>query len=108
MLLVLRQLFEVGPAVPVSGVGLPVKLYDSGDQKSRDAYSFRKNCLICHTARYVSIQPRFSKTVWQNEVTTMFDAYAAPISEADQVLVVEYLVALKVVEAPATGAALSK
>jgi hypothetical protein len=63
--------------------------------------AFRKNCLICHTARYVSMQPRFSKTVWQNEVKKMVDVYGAPIAEADQALIVEYLVAVKGAGAPA-------
>jgi hypothetical protein len=63
---------------------------------------YERHCLICHTSRYVAMQPRFSKTVWQNEVKKMVDAYGAPISEADQALIVEYLVALKGVEAPAT------
>lgn len=56
---------------------------------------YRKDCLICHTARYVSMQPRFSKTVWQSEVKKMVDAYGAPVSEADQALIVDYLVAVK-------------
>jgi cytochrome c5 len=63
---------------------------------------YEKDCLTCHTARYVSMQPRFSKTVWQNEVKKMVDAYGAAIPEADQALIVEYLVAVKGVEAPAT------
>ncbi|MGB7555490.1 MAG: hypothetical protein WBM04_14050 [Candidatus Korobacteraceae bacterium] len=66
---------------------------------------YEKDCLICHTARYVSMQPRFSKTVWQSEVKKMVDAYGAPISEADQALIVEYLVAVKGLEAPAATAA---
>ncbi len=66
-----------------------------------DTYS--NNCLICHTARYVLMQPRFPKTVWQSEVKKMVDAYGAPISEADQALIVEYLVAVRGVEAPATS-----
>ncbi len=61
---------------------------------------YSKNCLICHTARYVSMQPRFSKTVWQSEVKKMVDAYGAAIPEADQALIVEYLVAIKGPEAP--------
>ena len=63
--------------------------------------TYRNDCLTCHTARYVSMQPRFSKTVWQNEVKKMVDAYGAPIPEKDQALIVEYLVAVKGVEAPA-------
>ncbi len=67
--------------------------------------AFSSNCLLCHTARYVLMQPRFSKTVWQNEVKKMVDAYGAAIPEADQALIVEYLVAVKGVEAaPATPA----
>jgi sulfite dehydrogenase (cytochrome) subunit B len=67
--------------------------------------TYSKGCLICHTARYVSMQPRFSKIVWQSEVTKMVDAYGAPISETDQALIVEYLVAVKGVEAPASATA---
>jgi len=66
---------------------------------------YEKDCLICHTARYVSMQPRFSKAVWQSEVKKMVDAYGAPVSEADQALIVEYLVAVKGLEAPAATAA---
>ena len=66
--------------------------------------TYSKNCLICHTARYVLMQPRFPKTVWQSEVKKMVDAYGAPISEADQALIVEYLVAVRGVEAPAAAA----
>jgi hypothetical protein len=66
--------------------------------------TYNNNCLICHTARYVLMQPRFPKTVWQSEVKKMVDAYGAPISEADQALIVEYLVAVRGVEAPAASA----
>lgn len=48
------------------------------------------------------MQPRFSKIVWQNEVKKMVDAYGDPIPEPDQALIVEYLVAVKGAEAPAT------
>ncbi len=56
---------------------------------------FENNCLICHTARYVLMQPNFSKTVWQNEVKKMVQAYGATISERDQALIVDYLVAIR-------------
>ena len=58
-----------------------------------DAY--RKNCLICHSARYVAMQPRFSQGVWEKEVKKMVDAYGATISDAEQKEVVEYLVAVR-------------
>src|SRR5271169_154605 len=68
--------------------------------KGPNLETYRKNCLICHSSRYVSMQPRFSKTMWQSEVKKMVEAYGAPISEADQALIVEYLLAVKGVEAP--------
>jgi len=62
--------------------------------------TYRKDCLLCHTARYVSMQPRFPKTVWQSEVKKMVDAYGAPIPESDQALIVDYLVAVKGAASP--------
>jgi cytochrome c5 len=84
---------------PVHSIVLPE--YPSEIATGPNVNTYRTNCLTCHTARYVSMQPRFSKTVWQNEVKKMVDVYGAPISEADQALIVEYLVALKG-EAPPT------
>jgi cytochrome c5 len=66
---------------------------------------YEKNCLICHSVRYVLTQPRFSKTVWQNEVKKMVDAYGASISPEDQALIVEYLVSVKGSEPPASAPA---
>ncbi len=66
---------------------------------------YEKNCLLCHSARYVLMQPRFSKTQWQAEVKKMGDAYGASISPEDQALIVEYLVAVKGSEPPASAPA---
>ncbi len=57
--------------------------------------TYRKDCLICHSARYVAMQPRFSQAVWEKEVKKMVDAYGATISDADQKEIVEYLVAVR-------------
>ena len=91
---------------PVHSIVLPQYPPDIEDGPNKEVY--QKNCLICHTARYVSMQPRFSKAVWQSEVKKMVDVYGAPIPEADQALIVEYLVAIKGVEAPAAGAVPTK
>ena len=69
---------------------------------------YSKDCLLCHTARYISMQPRFPKSVWQSEVKKMVDAYGAPIPEVDQPLIVEYLVAVRGVETPASAPAPAK
>lgn len=57
--------------------------------------AFQQHCLLCHTARYVTMQPRFSRTVWEKEVKKMVDVYGAPISAPEQQQIVEYLVAIK-------------
>src|SRR5271169_762045 len=93
-------------ANPVHSIVLPQYPPEIAAGPNVDVY--RKDCLICHSARYVSMQPRFSKTVWQSEVKKMVDVYGAPIPDADQALIVEYLVAVKGAEAPATGAAPTK
>ena len=94
-----------GPS-PVHRIVLPLYPPEIADGPNVETY--RRECLICHTARYVSMQPPFSKTVWQNEVKKMVDAYGAPISEAQQALIVEYLVAVRGIAAPATTTAPSK
>jgi len=56
---------------------------------------FQQRCLLCHSARYVTMQPRFSQAVWEKEVKKMVDVYGAPIPAADQPGIVEYLVAIR-------------
>ena len=57
--------------------------------------AFQQHCLLCHSARYVTMQPHFSQTVWEKEVKKMVDAYGAPITPEEQKQIVEYLVAIK-------------
>ena len=56
---------------------------------------YQQKCLLCHTSRYVSMQPPFSRAVWEKEVKKMVDAYHAPITPEEQQQIVEYLVAVK-------------
>ena len=90
-------------ASQVHSIVLPQYPPDIPQGPNLETYS--NNCLLCHTARYVAMQPRFSKIVWQAEVKKMVDAYGATISESDQALIVEYLVVVKGVEAPAAATA---
>jgi cytochrome c5 len=57
--------------------------------------TYRKNCLVCHSARYVAMQPRFPQAVWEKEVKKMVDAYGAQIPDAEQKEIVEYLVVVR-------------
>ena len=54
----------------------------------------QNNCTACHSADYISTQPRgpkFNKDFWQAEVTKMIKVYGAPIGEADVPKIVDYL-----------------
>lgn len=55
----------------------------------------KNNCSACHSADYISTQPRMEKKkeFWQAEVTKMIKVYGAPIDEADVSKIVDYLAA---------------
>jgi hypothetical protein len=62
--------------------------------------TYEKRCLLCHSNRYVAMQPHFSRTVWEKEVKKMVDVYGAPIPPTEQQETIEYLVAIR---GPAEG-----
>ena len=56
----------------------------------------QNNCTACHSADYISTQPRSQKPrkdFWQTEVTKMIKLYGAPIDDADVGKIVDYLAA---------------
>lgn len=56
---------------------------------------YEQHCLLCHSSRYVLMQPTFSRVVWEKEVKKMVDVYGASISAPEQHQIVEYLVAVR-------------
>ncbi|HVP54256.1 MAG TPA: cytochrome c [Candidatus Eisenbacteria bacterium] len=78
---------------PVHAIVLPQYAPEISTGPNVDTY--RKYCLVCHSAQYVAMQPRFPQAVWEREVKKMIDAYGAVIPEADQHEIVEYLVAVR-------------
>jgi mono/diheme cytochrome c family protein len=56
----------------------------------------QNNCTACHSADYVSTQPRgpkYKKDFWQAEVNKMIKVYGAQIDDADVGKIVDYLAA---------------
>ena len=49
-------------------------------------------CLLCHSADYVSTQPRLSRTTWKATVLKMREKYGAPMPEDKVDPLVDYLV----------------
>ena len=65
------------------------------------------NCVICHSTRFIGMQPRFPRAVWQAEVDKMRKTFGAPIQDDVAAKIVDYLVATRgtepAVAKPGTG-----
>ena len=48
-------------------------------------------CVVCHSPRYITMQPRFSRTTWLEEVNKMKDVYGAHISDEQVLRITDYL-----------------
>ena len=53
------------------------------------------NCLACHSAGMVLLQPALSRAQWHAEVEKMRTTYKAPIDPKDVDTIVAYLVSIK-------------
>ena len=51
-------------------------------------------CVVCHSPRYITMQPRFSRSTWLSEVNKMKDVYGAHISDEQALRITEYLVSI--------------
>jgi hypothetical protein len=49
------------------------------------------NCTICHSADYISTQPRLTRAQWQASIVKMQQKYGAPIATNSIAPLVEYL-----------------
>jgi mono/diheme cytochrome c family protein len=48
-------------------------------------------CVVCHSPRYITMQPQFSRTIWLSEVKKMKDVYGAHISDEQALNIADYL-----------------
>jgi mono/diheme cytochrome c family protein len=48
-------------------------------------------CVVCHSPRYITMQPRFSQVTWLSEVKKMKDVYGAHISDEQALKITDYL-----------------
>src|SRR5450432_1886829 len=74
------------PAVPLQGGELP---------PGPNFALYKASCLTCHTSSYVIQLPKTTRDVWEASVKKMVDLYDAPISEANQKLIVDYLMSVR-------------
>lgn len=62
------------------------------EHEGKDA--FMAYCGICHSLKYIAIQPKLSPEAWKAEVHKMVDRYGAPIDSADCTKITNYLIAI--------------
>ena len=48
-------------------------------------------CSLCHSTRYITMQPPLPAATWEAEVTKMRKTLGAPISDASAALIIKYL-----------------
>ncbi|MEP7231328.1 MAG: c-type cytochrome [Ginsengibacter sp.] len=57
--------------------------------------SFQNNCMSCHSARYVQMQPDLSEKTWLALVAKMQKSFGAPVPDSSVKEIVQYLVAIR-------------
>ncbi len=65
-------------------------------------------CLLCHSADYISTQPRLTRPAWKASVLKMQQKYGAPIATNNVDALTDYLVKNYGAETPAKASPASK
>jgi hypothetical protein len=79
------------PSSSVRSISLPHDEAFAPPGPGRDA--FVTACVVCHSPRYITSQPPFSRTVWKGLVQKMIDTYGAHITTTQAAEIVDYLAA---------------
>jgi len=83
---------ETRTASTVRHLTLPHFEPDMPVAQGRD--EFMRACVSCHSARYVTMQPPFSRRQWEETVRKMINSYGAPADEFQVGKIVDYLYAI--------------
>lgn len=79
----------VQKAGKVNSITLPavvVELKEGEGRVKTESY-----CTICHSADYITMQPKFSKAQWTATVNKMVKTYGAPIGQEEAETIIRYL-----------------
>lgn len=56
---------------------------------------FATACVVCHSPRYITMQPPFPRATWLSEVKKMQNTYGAHISDEQAVKIADYLFSIQ-------------
>jgi len=88
----MESMLDAKPDSPVHTIVMPHDEPVFPPGPGRD--EFVTACVVCHSPRYITMQPRFSRTTWLSEVDKMKDVYGAHISDEQVQQITDYLVAI--------------
>jgi len=77
------------PDDPVHTIVMPH--YEPSFPPGTGREEFVTACVVCHSPRYITMQPRFSRATWLSEVKKMKDVYGAHISDEQVAKITDYL-----------------
>lgn len=86
---------ETKTAQPVAATAPDLKSVITKLPEAPGSQTFNTNCVICHSARMVEIQPNLPEKTWTAIVTKMQKTYGAPVSDSAAKIIVQYLVTIK-------------
>jgi hypothetical protein len=56
---------------------------------------FLTSCVVCHSSRYIAMQPHFPQQVWASEVHKMATAYGAHVTPEEEARIVMYIMTIR-------------
>jgi cytochrome c1 len=84
------------PVTPTTGVHtIELPKIDHQMPPGPGSQTLATGCIICHSNRYITMQPPLSRTAWTALVTKMRKTFGAPISDQQAAEVVNYLVSIR-------------
>ena len=84
------------PLQPVADTGVTNLNAIISELPDKPGYTtFKQNCLSCHSARYIQMQPDFPEKTWTVIVTKMQKNFGAPVPDSSVQEIVKYLVSIK-------------
>src|ERR1700739_704361 len=88
----MQSMPDAKPNDPVHTIVMPH--YEPEFPPGTGREEFVTACVVCHSPRYITMQPQFPRSTWLSEVKKMKDIYGAHISDEQALKITDYLVSI--------------
>jgi len=86
---------EAEKTVKITGKSISLPHYPADFPPGPGRELFVSRCGVCHSLRYVTMQPSFPEKTWAKEVDKMIKTYGAHIDKKEAKEIIEYLNSIK-------------